>query len=80
MGHGRANPDCSIVMGAVAGRGRLSITRLAFLRSAVNECHEGDLQKHMEVVMCALQWRWFFIDGMSMVSAKLLDEIDVKLR
>ena len=44
------------------------------------ECPEEDLQRHMDVAKKVLQWRWLFIDEISMVSAKLLAEMDVKLR
>ena len=44
------------------------------------ECHNDDLQKHMEVAKRVLQWRWLIIDEISMVSAKLLAEMDMKLR
>ena len=37
-------------------------------------------QKQMEVAKRILQWRWLIIDEISMVSAKLFAEIDVKLR
>ena len=37
-------------------------------------------QKQSEVAKRVLQWRWLIIDEISMVSAKLLAEIDVKLR
>ena len=49
----------------------------AFKRS--DEAHE-DAQHHMEIAKKVLQWRWLFIDEISMVSAKLLASIDVKLR
>ena len=39
-----------------------------------------DMQKHMEVAKRVLQWRWLIIDEISMVSAKLLAEMDIKLR
>ena len=38
------------------------------------------LQKQLDVAKRVLQWRWLIIDEISMVSAKLLAEIDVKLR
>ena len=44
------------------------------------ESAEEDLQRHMDVAKKVLQWRWLFIDEISMVSAKLLAEMDVKLR
>ena len=34
----------------------------------------------MDVAKQILQWRWLIIDEISMVSAKLLAEIDMKLR
>ena len=43
-------------------------------------CHGDDLQKHMEVAKRVLQWRWLIIDEISMVSAKLLAQLDTKLR
>ena len=36
--------------------------------------------KQMEVAKRVLQWRWLIIDEVSMVSAKLLADIDLKLR
>ena len=44
------------------------------------ENHGDDLQKHMEVAKKVLQWRWLIIDEISMVSAKLLAQLDMKLR
>ena len=44
------------------------------------ECHNDDLQKHMEVAKRVLQWRWLIIDEISMVSAKLLAQMDLKMR
>ena len=44
------------------------------------ECHDQDLQRHLDVAKRVLQWRWLFIDEISMVSAKLLADMDVKLR
>ena len=44
------------------------------------ETHDEDLQRHMDVAKRVLQWRWLIIDEVSMVSAKLLAEMDVKLR
>ena len=41
---------------------------------------ENQAQKQVEVAKRVLQWRWLIIDEISMVSAKLLAEIDVKLR
>ena len=37
-------------------------------------------QKQQDVAKRVLQWRWLIIDEISMVSAKLLAEIDMKLR
>ena len=37
-------------------------------------------QRQTEVAQRVLQWRWLIIDEISMVSAKLLAEIDLKLR
>ena len=45
-----------------------------------NECHGDDIGRHMDVAKKVLQWRWLIIDEISMVSAKLLAEVDVKLR
>jgi hypothetical protein len=45
-----------------------------------NECNEEDLQRHLEVAKRVLQWRWLIVDEISMVSAKLLADMDVKLR
>ena len=39
-----------------------------------------DLQKHLEVARRVLQWRWLNIDEISMVSAQLFAEMDMKLR
>ncbi len=44
------------------------------------ECHDEDLQSHLAIAKRLLQWRWLIIDEISMVSAKLLAELDVKLR
>ena len=44
------------------------------------ECHGDDVQTHLKVAKRVLQWRWLIIDEISMVSAKLLAEVDVKLR
>ena len=43
------------------------------------EKQDTDLQRHMDVAKKVLQWRWLFIDEISMVSCKLLD-MDMKLR
>ena len=37
-------------------------------------------QKQADVAKRVLQWRWLFIDEISMVGAKLLAEVDMKLR
>jgi len=37
-------------------------------------------QRQSEVAQRVLQWRWVFLDEISMVSAKLLAEVDLKLR
>ena len=34
----------------------------------------------MDVAKKVLQWKWLFIDEISMVSAKLLADMDMKLR
>ena len=39
-----------------------------------------EVTKHMEVAKRVLQWRWLIIDEISMVSAKLLADVDLKLR
>ena len=44
------------------------------------ECHDEDLQSHLAIAKRVLQWRWLIIDEISMVSAKLLAELDVELR
>ena len=41
---------------------------------------ENQAQKQMDVAKRALQWRWLIIDEISMVSAKLLAQIDAKMR
>ena len=40
----------------------------------------ADLQRHMDIAKRVLQWRWLIVDEISMVSAKLLAQMDVKLR
>ena len=42
--------------------------------------NEDLMQTQMEVAKRVLQWRWLIIDEISMVSARLLAEVDVKLR
>ena len=37
-------------------------------------------QKQVETAARIMQWRWLFIDEISMVGAKLLAEVDMKLR
>ena len=44
------------------------------------ENHGDDLQKHMTIAKKVLQWRWLIIDEISMVSGKLLAQLDMKLR
>ena len=44
------------------------------------ENHDDDMQSHVRVAKAALQWRWLIIDEISMVSAKLLAQMDMKLR
>ena len=39
-----------------------------------------DTVKHQAVAKKIVQWRWLIIDEISMVSARLLAEIDAKLR
>ena len=41
---------------------------------------ERGFQKQMDVAKRVLNWRWLIIDEISMVSAKLLAELDLKLR
>jgi len=41
---------------------------------------ESQAQRQMDVAKRVLQWRWLIIDEISMVSAKLFAEVDVKLR
>ena len=38
------------------------------------------IKKQADVAKKVLQWRWLIIDEISMVSAKLLAEVDMKLR
>ena len=40
----------------------------------------SELRKQSEVATQMLQWRWLIIDEISMVSAKLLADVDCKLR
>ena len=44
------------------------------------DCHGDDARKQLDVAKQILQWRWLLIDEISMVSAKVLAEIDIKLR
>eukprot|EP00959_Pyramimonas_sp_CCMP1952_P236643 4945551-Pyramimonas_sp.AAC.1 len=39
-----------------------------------------DVKLEYETAKRVLQWRWLFIDEISMVSARLLAEVDAKLR
>ena len=39
-----------------------------------------ETQNNMDVAKRVLQWRWLIIDEISMVSAKLLATVDMKLR
>ena len=41
---------------------------------------EDHLQRQQDIAKRVLQWRWLIIDEISMVSAKLLANIDMKLR
>ena len=41
---------------------------------------DGDTKTHMETARRVLQWRWLIVDEISMVSASLLAEMDMKLR
>ena len=43
-------------------------------------CEENQAQRQLDVAKRVLQWRWLIIDEISMVSAKLFAELDVKLR
>ena len=45
-----------------------------------NDSNDDKIQKQLDVAKRVLQWRWLIIDEISMVSAKLLAEVDVKLR
>ena len=44
-----------------------------------NDCHGDDLQKHLDVAKRVLRWRWLVIDEISMVSAKLFADMELKL-
>ena len=44
------------------------------------DCHGDDIRKQLDVAKQLLQWRCLLIDEISMVSSKLLAEIDMKLR
>ena len=49
----------------------------------VMQKHSGDaadLQRHMDIAKRVLQWRWLIVDEISMVSAQLLAQMDMKLR
>jgi hypothetical protein len=41
---------------------------------------EGRAQSHMDTAKRVLRWRWLIIDEISMVSAKLFAQMDMKLR
>ena len=41
---------------------------------------DSSAQRQMDVAKRVLQWRWLIIDEISMVSARLLADVDVKLR
>ena len=41
---------------------------------------DAQTQRQIDVAKRVLQWKWIIIDEISMVSARLLAEIDVKLR
>ena len=45
-----------------------------------SQCHSDDVQKHIDVAKRVLQWRWLIVDEISMVGAKLLAQVDMKLR
>ena len=53
---------------------------IAFQKRGATINGEDQAKKRMEVAKRALQWRWLIIDETSMVSARLLADIDVKLR
>ena len=38
------------------------------------------MQRQQDIAKRVLQWRWLIIDEISMVSAKLLADVDLKLR
>ena len=42
--------------------------------------NEDAVQTHMAIAKRVLQWRWLIIDEISMVSARLFAEVDLKLR
>ena len=42
--------------------------------------NDDHLQRQQGVAKRVLQWRWLIIDEISMVSAKLLADVDLKLR
>ena len=49
----------------------------------VMQKHGGEAahqQRHMDITKKVLQWRWLIIDEISMVSARLFAQIDVKVR
>ena len=41
---------------------------------------EAQVQKQQDIAKRVLQWRWLIIDEISMVSARLLADVDLKLR
>ena len=57
-----------------------SITRVAFLFIANAATDDTKTQSYLNVAKRVLQWRWLIIDETSMGSAKLLAQLDVKLR
>ena len=82
MGYGRAVSDVAlqaVMAQLLSGETIHHACGIPAFRGGL-ECHEDDLQRHMDVAKKVLQWRWLFIDEISMVSAKLLADIDTKLR
>ena len=52
----------------------------AFGEAGTGQASEKARQRQSTVAERIMQWRWLYIDEISMVSAKLLAEIDMKLR
>ena len=51
-----------------------------FVKSGDAQASQRVAQRQTTVAERVMQWRWLFIDEISMVSAKLLAEMDMKLR